>query len=283
MVLSKFPDFYDKYMAELGEQINASFDLRITPLADVHFQKDELSYDQPKGNMNYVYIMGIIGVLLIVIASINYTNLTTARATNRAKEIGIRKVGGANKKDLAFPVPGRVRYYGCHRRFAGSIAYHTGIAFFNNLTSKTFDWTVVINPQVIVFIFGISVITGLLSGWYPSTYLASINPVSKQYECVATSNRAIANCCLPDGLTQCSQLADGSSHRRRRRRPATIPTSPSTKWSTIGGATGRGTAPPERRHLPPWGRTGEGQRHHHCRYQVRMGPSRRSAHSDRRR
>ena len=70
MVLSKFPDFYDKYMAELGEQIKASFDLRITPLADVHFQQDELSYDQPKGNMNYVYIMGIIGILLIVIAVI---------------------------------------------------------------------------------------------------------------------------------------------------------------------------------------------------------------------
>ncbi len=52
-------------MAELGEQIKASFDLRITPLGDVHFQTDELSYDRPKGNMNYVYIMGIIGVLLI--------------------------------------------------------------------------------------------------------------------------------------------------------------------------------------------------------------------------
>ncbi len=43
MVLAKFPDFYDKYMRELGDQINASFDLRITPLADVHFQKDELT------------------------------------------------------------------------------------------------------------------------------------------------------------------------------------------------------------------------------------------------
>ena len=100
MVLSKFPEFYEKYMAQLGNQIKASFNLRITPLADVHFQKDELQYDQPKGNMNYVYIMGIIGVLLIVIASINYTNLTTARATRRAKEIEIRNVGGASRKTL---------------------------------------------------------------------------------------------------------------------------------------------------------------------------------------
>ncbi len=74
--------------------------LRITPLKDVHFQKDELTWDLPKGNMNYVYIMGVIGVLLILIASINYTNLTTARATSRGKEIGIRKVGGASKGNL---------------------------------------------------------------------------------------------------------------------------------------------------------------------------------------
>ena len=49
MVLSKFPEFYDKYMTELGDQINASFNLRITPLADVHFQKDELTYDHAQG------------------------------------------------------------------------------------------------------------------------------------------------------------------------------------------------------------------------------------------
>ena len=91
MVVSKIPEFYDKYMKELGDQINASFNLRITPLADVHFQKDELTWDLPKGNMNYVYIMAIIAVLLIVIASINYTNLTTARATSRRSEE--RRVG----------------------------------------------------------------------------------------------------------------------------------------------------------------------------------------------
>jgi putative ABC transport system permease protein len=178
MVLSKFPDFYDKYMAELGEQIKASFDLRITPLADVHFQKDELSYDQPKGNMNYVYIMGIIGILLIVIASINYTNLTTARAINRGKEIGIRKVGGANKKILRSQFLGESIIMAVIAGLLASLLTILVMPLFNNLTSKSFDWTVVIHPQVIVFIFGISLITGLLSGLYPSAYLASINPVS---------------------------------------------------------------------------------------------------------
>ncbi len=178
MILSKFPEFYDKYMAELGEQIKASFDLRITPLADVHFQKDELSYDLPKGNMNYVYIMGIIGVLLIVIASINYTNLTTARATNRSKEIGIRKVGGAGKSRLRAQFLGESVAMAIAAGILAAVITVLVLPLFNDLTSKTFDWKILLQPMVILFMLGVSVLTGLLSGLYPSTYLASFNPVS---------------------------------------------------------------------------------------------------------
>lgn len=177
MILDKFPEFYDKYMAQLGDQIKAKFDLRITPLADVHFQKDELQYDQPKGNMNYVYIMGIIGVLLIVIASINYTNLTTARATRRAKEIGIRKVGGASKQILRSQFLGESVIMALVSGVVAAFLTLLILPLFNTVTGKTFGWEVLVQPSVILFILGISLLTGLLSGIYPSTYLASFNPV----------------------------------------------------------------------------------------------------------
>jgi putative ABC transport system permease protein len=178
MVVSKFPDFYDKYMKELGDQINASFNLRITPLADVHFQKDELTWDLPKGNMNYVYIMAIIAVLLIVIASINYTNLTTARATSRGKEIGIRKVGGANKSVLRSQFLGESLAMAI---LAGLVAIVLSILVlpaFNTLAGKEFNFTTLLQPSILLFILGVSILTGLLSGIYPATYLASFNPVS---------------------------------------------------------------------------------------------------------
>jgi putative ABC transport system permease protein len=127
--------------------------------------------------MNYVYIMGIIGVLLIVIASINYTNLTTARATRRAREIGIRKVGGASKRSLRFQFLGESVIMAL---VAGLLAAFITIAvlpLFNDLTSKAFNWTVILQPMVIIFIIGISLVTGLLSGLYPSAYLSSFNPV----------------------------------------------------------------------------------------------------------
>jgi putative ABC transport system permease protein len=177
MVLSKFPEFYEKYMAQLGDQLKASFNLRITPLAEIHFQKDELQYDQPKGSISYVYIMGIIGVLLVVIASINYTNLTTARATRRGKEIGIRKVEGATRKLLRFQFLGESVIMAL---VAGLLAAFITIAvlpLFNDLTSSVFNWRLLLQPPVFLFILGISLITGILSGLYPSIYLASLNPV----------------------------------------------------------------------------------------------------------
>jgi putative ABC transport system permease protein len=178
MVLSKFPEFYDKYMAELGDQINASFKLRITPLSDVHFQKDELTWDLPKGNMNYVYIMGIIAVLLIVIASINYANLTTARATSRGKEIGVRKVGGAQKGALRSQFLGESISMALLSGLISAFLALLVLPLFNNLAGTTFDFHTLLKPAILSFIVGISLITGLISGMYPASYLASFDPVS---------------------------------------------------------------------------------------------------------
>jgi len=178
MILSKFPEFYDKYMKSLGDQIKASFKLRITPLADVHFQKDELTWDLPKGNMNYVYIMGVIAFLLIVIASINYTNLTTARATNRAKEIGIRKVGGANKRKLRSQFLAESVVMALCAGVLATLLTILAMPLFNSLAGKTFDFHNILQSNILLFILGVSLVTGLLSGLYPASYLASFNPVA---------------------------------------------------------------------------------------------------------
>ncbi len=178
MVLEKFPEFYDKYMKELGDQINASFNLRITPLADVHFQKDELTWDLPKGNMNYVYIMGIIAVLLILIASINYANLTTARATNRGKEIGMRKVGGAQKRALRTQFLGESIAMALVSGILSAFLILLILPQFNRVAGTAFDFHTLLQPAILLFILGISLLTGIISGMYPASYLASFDPVS---------------------------------------------------------------------------------------------------------
>ncbi len=178
MVLAKFPEFYEKYMKSLGDQIKASFSLRITPLSEVHFLKDELTWDQPKGNMNYVYIMAVIALLMIVIASINYTNLTTARATSRGKEIGIRKVGGANRGVLRSQFLGESVVMALMAGLASTLLTILTMPLFNSLAGTAFTFHTLLQPTILLFILGVSLITGLLSGLYPATYLASLNPIS---------------------------------------------------------------------------------------------------------
>ena len=95
----KFPEFYDKYMKPIGDQINASFDLMSTPLPNQHFSQ-HLGSDFPKGNKAFIYIFIAVAIFILLIAAINYMNMATARSTRRAREVGIRKVAGAHKGQL---------------------------------------------------------------------------------------------------------------------------------------------------------------------------------------
>ncbi|MBN2461303.1 MAG: ABC transporter permease, partial [Candidatus Cloacimonetes bacterium] len=76
-IMEDFPRFYDKYMKALGDQFNASFQLMVQPLADVHLYS-KVGHDLPRGNVAYIYIFGIVAIFLLVIASINYMNLATS-------------------------------------------------------------------------------------------------------------------------------------------------------------------------------------------------------------
>ncbi len=178
MVLDKFPDFYDKYMRELGDRINATFDLRMTNIADIHYQKDELGYDSPKGNMNYIYILALIAIFLVFIASVNYTNLTTARAARRGKEIGIRKVAGATKPKLRAQFLGESMITAFMAGIIGTALVLIFLPVFNESSDKSFEIGVVFQPFVILYILGLILLTGVLSGIYPASFLSSFNPVA---------------------------------------------------------------------------------------------------------
>jgi putative ABC transport system permease protein len=178
MVLDKFPAFYDKYMRELGDRIDASFELRMTNIADVHYQEDELAWDLQKGNMNYIYILGIIAVFLVFIAGANYTNLTTARAARRGREIGIRKVGGANKGMLRRQFLSESIITSCMAGIIVLLLIILLLPIFNGFSEKAFHISDIFQVGVIIFILGLTLLIGFMSGLYPAYYLASFNPTA---------------------------------------------------------------------------------------------------------
>ncbi len=175
----KFPVFFEKYMAPLAIQLkleDSDFKPKFVPLADVHFNSDAL-YDLPTGNKTYTESFAIIGILILLLASINYMNLATARATNRSKEIGVRKVLGSTQSKL------RIQFLS-ESLIIAALSFILAIVIvkimfsgnsLNNLIGKDLNLDFANNPLLLFGSLGIILVIGFLSGTYPAFYLSSIS------------------------------------------------------------------------------------------------------------
>ncbi|HOI88164.1 MAG TPA: ABC transporter permease [Lentimicrobium sp.] len=174
-LLSKFPVVYEKYMREIGDQINGSFALMATRIDKVH-HTSKLAGDLPVGNLIYVYVLGIIGIMILVLASINYMNLATARAAARAREVGLRKVVGANRGQLA-------RQFISESLILAFISFFISLALiqlllpvFNDVSGKQLSFSIIGSLALFSCMFVIALFIGILSGTYPALFLSSFQP-----------------------------------------------------------------------------------------------------------
>jgi putative ABC transport system permease protein len=170
----KFPAFLDKWNGAEMKKMQMFPTLLLEPLKDVYLRSTR---DGSKGNMMNVYVFSIIALFILVIACINFINLTTARASERAKEVGIRKVAGAVRGQLA-------------RQFIGESAIICLIAFlltlglsslllssFNQLAGKIISTGIFSNIGLLFLLLGIALVIGLLAGIYPAFILSSFKPI----------------------------------------------------------------------------------------------------------
>jgi putative ABC transport system permease protein len=152
---------------------NYKAEFLVEPLSDVHFSQGKHE-DTPKGNRQYNYVFSILAVFILLIALLNYINLSTAKAAERAKEVGIRKVSGA----LPFQL---IQQFLFESFFLIAIAWvvsfllvYLSVPFLNKLlqTTLTVEWEYALSFTGIVF-----VVTLLLAGLYPAFVLSSFKPV----------------------------------------------------------------------------------------------------------
>ena len=143
---------------------------------DIYLHSD-LDYEiAPNGNATYLYILGSIALFVLLIACINFMNLSTARSGKRAKEVGVRKVMGAEKLSLIYQFLGESVTMSCLALFLAICFAWMLLPVFNNVTQKNlqlFD-----EPQMWLLITGLTLFTGILSGLYPAFYLSSFKPIS---------------------------------------------------------------------------------------------------------
>lgn len=175
VVHEKFLDFYVRNMEELGKKYNVSFEMMSTPLVKTHFRKGLLS-EQPTGNESYLIIFSAIALFIILIAAINYMNMATARSANRAKEVGVRKVLGANRRQLVWQFMGESFFLSILALVLAIFAVWIFMGDFNDFTGKAMRFSLVDNTLVFLAILFVALFTGLLSGSYPAFFLSSFQP-----------------------------------------------------------------------------------------------------------
>ncbi|MCP4726044.1 MAG: FtsX-like permease family protein, partial [bacterium] len=161
------------------------------PLKDIYLTDDRNSGLGPNGNISYVYFLSAVAVFILIIASINFINLTTARSTERAREVGIRKVVGSIRKSL-------IKQFLLESVIIGFIAMVIAVCLallsldhFNNLTNRSFAFYDLISVELAFFLSILVLAVGLLAGIYPAFIISGFTPVHVLKGAFKTDKRSI--------------------------------------------------------------------------------------------
>ncbi len=175
----KFAPIYKNYFKQAGDELTGSYVPFLQPLAGIHFQS-EVNDPHIHGSWTYVYALTGIGAMIILLAIINYMNLSTAKASTRATEIGVRKVIGSDKLSLVIS-------FFCESILLSMVSLTLAIGFvaftiratpFNTLIGKELSLDFLDNPLLWSGSLVIALGIGIISGLYPALYLPSIPSVS---------------------------------------------------------------------------------------------------------
>jgi len=156
----------------------SSFFIDLQPLLKIRLFSNAILTPKVDGDIKYVVIFSLIALFILLNACINFMNLTTARSSQRAREIGMRKVIGARRKELVF------QFFGESLLMAFiSLVFAVGLMFallplFNQLSGKDLPLMVLGRLHVILGLLGITLTAGMISGVYPALFLSSFQPVS---------------------------------------------------------------------------------------------------------
>jgi putative ABC transport system permease protein len=168
---------YAKYVKPIFDQFNVKMRYDVQNITSIHLHSNLQNEPEELGSMSYIWIFSAVAFFMLLIAGINYMNLTTARSAQRAKEIGIRKVAGSTKKQL-------VLQFLTESLFTAFIAVLVSVLLivlllpvFDSISGKSFTIHTIFHPFNILLLVSIILFTGIVGGSYPAFYLSSFNPV----------------------------------------------------------------------------------------------------------
>jgi len=157
-----------------SENSHTKFSVR--PITDVHL-RGYFGFSDSGQTIVYIYIFSIIAGFVLLIACINFMNLATARSANRAREIGIRKVVGAQRKNLIYQFIGESLILSFLAAVVALLFVNLLLPAFNDIASKEIDVSALLQGNFIMGLLIITLITGIIAGSYPALFLSAFRPV----------------------------------------------------------------------------------------------------------
>ena len=153
-----------------------TFDFRLQPVTDIHLRSGLEQDMATNGDIDYIYVFSVVALSIVLIACINFMNLATARSTIRAKEVAIRKTAGASRGELMIQYMGESMLSAGLALVAALGLLMTILPWFNTLVGRTIQVGFLDNPEVLLWLLGITLFVGLLSGSYPALFISRFNP-----------------------------------------------------------------------------------------------------------
>ncbi|HEX2606996.1 MAG TPA: ABC transporter permease [Flavisolibacter sp.] len=174
------------------EKSGNKLEYSLIPLTDIHLHSDRAFEISPSGNIQYVYIFSAVALFILLIACINFMNLTTAKSANRAKEVGIRKVLGTERKGLItqFLTESTLMVV-LSMAIALGLAYFI-LPLFNTIANKQMHLSVLFSPLLLPLLIALPFLVGLLAGSYPAFYLSGFRPIEVLKGKIKMGNRTVS-------------------------------------------------------------------------------------------
>ena len=173
---TKFKDFVNKYIAN-NPRADGKPDIHLQPLNSIHLHSQMIGELSANGDIKYVYIFTGIALFILLIACFNFTNLSTARSLTRAKEVGLRKVIGAEKQQLIRQFLSETILFALIALALAVIIAILILPVFNQLSDRQLSFNLKTNPLLIILFVLLVLFVGILAGIYPAIILSSFKPV----------------------------------------------------------------------------------------------------------
>ena len=175
-VQAKLKSFSEKYIAN-NPNADSKHDIYLQPFTDIHLRSNMVGELEANGDITYVYIFSGIALFVLLIACLNFMNLSTVRSLKRAKEVGMRKVVGAERNQLIKQFLAESVLVAFFALLFSLLIVLLALPVFNQLSERTLTINFFENYNLVLILIALTGIVGLLSGIYPASVLSSFKPV----------------------------------------------------------------------------------------------------------